>query len=111
MVENEGDEYIVKMKDEFDWFPHMWSHQEPTRQSHDDLCDYMRKNKEFQIDHQLPLRANYAISPHHTGVYPFIENLQKCWKDIWNVTITSTEEYPHLNPEFSHRGFIHRGLR
>lgn len=111
LLEHEADEYIIASKDEFRWFPHMWSHMEPTRQPQEQLCDYMTKNKLFQAEHDLPLMHGYAISPHHTGVYPLYPGLIDCWRQIWNVTITSTEEYPHLNPEHEHRGFIHQELR
>ena len=32
------------------------------------------------------------------------------WKKLWNIRVTSTEEYPHLRPARLRRGFIHRGI-
>lgn len=29
---------------------------------------------------------------------------------MWNIKVTSTEEYPHLRPARLRRGFIHRGI-
>ena len=51
------------MKDEFLWFPHMWSHMEPTRQEKVKLCDYMSKNKEFQekLRNRIRISANEKV--------------------------------------------------
>jgi len=50
------------------------------------------------------------VAPHHSGVYPVHETLYTAWKHVWNVKVTSTEEYPHLRPARLRRGFIHRGI-
>ncbi|KAG0711310.1 Bifunctional heparan sulfate N-deacetylase/N-sulfotransferase [Chionoecetes opilio] len=52
----------------------------------------------------------YSIAPHHSGVYPVHEPLYDAWKKVWNVRVTSSEEYPHLYPARLRRGFIHRNI-
>lgn len=54
--------------------------------------------------------AGYSIAPHHSGVYPVHEPLYTAWKKVWNVRVTSSEEYPHLYPARLRRGFIHRNI-
>ena len=87
----------------------MWSHMQsimfPTDEA---LCSYMQQNRDFANRHSLPLETGYAVSPHHAGVYPVHEPLYHCWREIWGVTVTSTEEYPHLRPDRLRRGFIHQ---
>ena len=98
-----------KNLDNFKWFGHMWSHMQsimfPTDEA---LCSYMQQNRDFANRHSLPLETGYAVSPHHAGVYPVHEPLYHCWREIWGVTVTSTEEYPHLRPDRLRRGFIHQ---
>lgn len=53
----------------------------------------------------------YAVSPHHSGVYPVHSQLYEAWKNIWEIRVTSTEEYPHLRPARHRRGFIHNGIQ
>lgn len=50
------------------------------------------------------------MAPHHSGVYPVHEPLYDAWKKVWNVRVTSSEEYPHLYPARLRRGFIHRNI-
>lgn len=52
----------------------------------------------------------YAVAPHHSGVYPVHVQLYEAWKQVWNIRVTSTEEYPHLKPARYRRGFIHNGI-
>ena len=52
----------------------------------------------------------YAVAPHHSGVYPVHVQLYEAWKKVWNIRITSTEEYPHLKPARYRRGFIHKNI-
>lgn len=61
-------------------------------------------------DHGIPVNSGYSVSPHHSGVYPVHEALYDVWKKLWNIRVTSTEEYPHLRPARLRRGFIHRGV-
>lgn len=58
----------------------------------------------------LHVNSGYAVSPQHAGVYPVHEALYNSWKLIWNITVTSTEEYPHFRPASSRRGFVHRNI-
>lgn len=50
------------------------------------------------------------MAPHHSGVYPVHVQLYDAWKKVWNIRVTSTEEYPHLKPARYRRGFIHRNI-
>lgn len=52
----------------------------------------------------------YAVAPHHSGVYPVHVQLYDAWKKVWNIRVTSTEEYPHLKPARYRRGFIHKNI-
>lgn len=58
----------------------------------------------------IPTDSGYSVSPHHSGVYPAHEVLYQAWKKVWNIRVTSTEEYPHLRPARLRRGFIHRNI-
>ena len=61
-------------------------------------------------DYDIPVDQHYAVAPHHSGVYPVHEELYTAWKNMWDIKITSTEEYPFLYPFWRRRGFIHRGV-
>jgi heparan sulfate N-deacetylase/N-sulfotransferase NDST2 len=51
------------------------------------------------------------VAPHHSGVYPVHEQLYEAWKQVWNIRVTSTEEYPHLRPAHVRQGFIHNDIQ
>ena len=107
-LENTADEDLIKSKDKFWWFPHMWKHIQPHRFDNiSDLTSRMSLNKQFADDHGLPVMNQYAVSPHHSGVYPVHQQLYDAWRQVWNIAITSTEEYPGLRPARRRRGFIH----
>ncbi|XP_067643649.1 bifunctional heparan sulfate N-deacetylase/N-sulfotransferase [Eurosta solidaginis] len=109
--ENLGDDYLLRNVQEFNWFSHMWKHQQP--HLYDNLTllmSEMHLNYAFAKDHNIPTDSGYSISPHHSGVYPTHEILYVAWKKVWNIKVTSTEEYPHLRPARLRRGFIHRNI-
>ncbi|KAJ1528835.1 hypothetical protein ONE63_007209 [Megalurothrips usitatus] len=109
--ENEGDDTILENVDKFTWFSHMWNHQQPHLYDNGtQLAMEMMLNKNFAKEHGIPTDSGYSVSPHHSGVYPVHEPLYAAWKKIWNVRVTSTEEYPHLRPARLRRGFIHRNI-
>ena len=96
----------------FWWFPHMWSHLQPHFFDNiTKLEDHMLLNKEFANAKDIPVSNRYSIAPHHSGVYPVHEFLYEAWKKVWDIEITSTEEYPHLRPAFLRRGFIHQDIK
>ena len=116
---------IHRILDHFRWFGHMFSHMKSIMFEDDDsLCRYMADNrvflnpsppfliisKKFGVKNQLPFETGYAVAPHHAGVYPVHEPLYHCWREVWGVKITSTEEYPHLYPATKRRGFLHQGM-
>ncbi|XP_033123011.1 bifunctional heparan sulfate N-deacetylase/N-sulfotransferase 4-like [Anneissia japonica] len=110
--ENEGDVEILRRADKFWWFPHMYNHMRPTVYTDEaDLRKYMQLNKQFAEDHNIPLNNNYAVAPHHAGVYPVHNPLYEIWKKVWDIQVTSTEEYPHLYPARRRKGFIHKNIK
>jgi len=89
----------------------MWNHQQPhLYENITHLQLDMALNKQFAKDHGIPTGSGYSVSPHHSGVYPVHEGLYEAWKRVWNIKVTSTEEYPHLRPARLRRGFIHRNI-
>lgn len=109
--ENLGDDMLLRNVQHFNWFSHMWNHQQP--HLYDNLTTLMAEmqlNKEFAHAKGIPTGSGYSVSPHHSGVYPAHELLYIAWKKVWNVKVTSTEEYPHLRPARLRRGFIHRNI-
>ncbi|XP_073777219.1 bifunctional heparan sulfate N-deacetylase/N-sulfotransferase 1 isoform X1 [Danio rerio] len=110
--EDQGDDLLLTYVDEFWWFPHMWSHMQPHRfHNQSVLAEQMILNRRFAEDHSIPTHLGYAVAPHHSGVYPVHIQLYEAWKRVWDIRVTSTEEYPHLKPARFRRGFIHRGIR
>ncbi|XP_037879699.1 bifunctional heparan sulfate N-deacetylase/N-sulfotransferase [Glossina fuscipes] len=109
--ENLGDDFLLQNVHEFTWFSHMWKHQQPHLYDNITLLiSEMQLNHAFAEDHNIPTTSGYSISPHHSGVYPAHEILYEAWQKVWNIKVTSTEEYPHLRPARLRRGFIHRNI-
>uniref|UniRef100_A0A672GAA4 [heparan sulfate]-glucosamine N-sulfotransferase n=1 Tax=Salarias fasciatus TaxID=181472 RepID=A0A672GAA4_SALFA len=109
--EDEGDDLLLKYVDEFWWFPHMWSHMQPHLfHNESSLLEQMVLNKEFALEHSIPVDMGYAVAPHHSGVYPVHLQLYEAWRRVWNIRVTSTEEYPHLKPARYRKGFIHNNI-
>ncbi len=72
--------------------------------------DILKKCCVFQ-KHKLPLDPNYAVAPHHTGIYPINPIVYDIWHRIINFNVTSTENYPyHYELPSNRRGFIYQGL-
>lgn len=109
--ETEGDEELVRRSNKFWWFPHMWKHIQPHRFDNiSALLSRMEMNKNFAEEKHLPVSQMYSIAPHHSGVYPVHQQLYQAWRQIWNIRVTSTEEYPNLRPSRRRRGFVHEGI-
>ncbi|XP_049299310.1 bifunctional heparan sulfate N-deacetylase/N-sulfotransferase [Anopheles funestus] len=109
--ENLGDDMLLRNVAQFNWFSHMWNHQQPHLYDNvTQLMNDMMLNKDFAKEHGIPTDSGYSVSPHHSGVYPAHELLYTAWKKVWNIKVTSTEEYPHLRPARLRRGFIHRNI-
>ncbi|CAH1996483.1 unnamed protein product [Acanthoscelides obtectus] len=109
--EDSGDDLVLENVDKFTWFSHMWNHQQP--HLYDNLTllmEDMQLNRNFAKEKGIPVDSGYSVSPHHSGVYPVHEILYTAWKKVWNIRVTSTEEYPHLRPARLRRGFIHRNI-
>lgn len=110
--ENLGDDMLLENVGEFNWFSHMFNHQQPHLYDNiSALVADMMLNKDFADTKAIPADSGYSISPHHSGVYPAHELLYTAWKKVWNVKVTSTEEYPHLRPARLRRGFVHRNIK
>uniref|UniRef100_A0A8C1SQN4 [heparan sulfate]-glucosamine N-sulfotransferase n=1 Tax=Cyprinus carpio TaxID=7962 RepID=A0A8C1SQN4_CYPCA len=109
--EDDGDDLLLKYVDEFWWFPHMWSHMQPHLfHNESSLMEQMILNKDFALEHGIPVDLGYAVAPHHSGVYPVHIQLYEAWKKAWSIRVTSTEEYPHLKPARHRKGFIHNDI-
>ncbi|XP_013178034.1 PREDICTED: bifunctional heparan sulfate N-deacetylase/N-sulfotransferase [Papilio xuthus] len=110
-LENRGDDALLRNREHFTWFCHMWNHQQPHLYNNvSQLEAEMMLNKQFALEHGIPTNSCYSVSPHHSGVYPVHEPLYEAWRKVWDVQVTSTEEYPHLRPARLRRGFRHRGV-
>nr|XP_039273995.1 bifunctional heparan sulfate N-deacetylase/N-sulfotransferase 3-like [Styela clava] len=110
--ENEGDATFLRESHNFLWFPHMWSHmQAHLFNNKTSMCSYMIPNKQFAERHKFNVSTRYAVAPHHSGIFPVHEPLYECWKEIWDIETTSTEEYPNLRPDNKRRGFIYRDIK
>ena len=57
------------------------------------------------------MNYTYAVSPHHSGVYPAHDLLYEAWTKYYGLKATSTEQYPHLRPAWRRRGFIYKGVK
>jgi len=109
--EDLADLELVASADKFWWFPHMWKHIQPHRFTNtSDLTYRMGLNRQFAKSHSLPVYHRYAVSPHHSGVYPVHHQLYEAWREVWDIAITSTEEYPNLRPDRRRRGFQYSGV-
>ncbi|XP_060575407.1 bifunctional heparan sulfate N-deacetylase/N-sulfotransferase-like, partial [Ruditapes philippinarum] len=108
--ENIGDETLLKYRNHFNWFPHMWRHEQPHKFTEDELLKNMALNYQFAKDYKIPVVHQYAVAPHHSGVFPVHESLYNSWKSVWDIRVTSTEEYPKLHPSWGRRGFVHSGI-
>ncbi|CAI8011884.1 Bifunctional heparan sulfate N-deacetylase/N-sulfotransferase 2 [Geodia barretti] len=111
MEEKLGNQELVRNAEQLWWFDHTYKHHQPHSMSPRQLRTSMELNRQFAKDHGIPaLVHHYAVSPHHSGVYPVHPPLYDSWRQIWNVSVTSTEEYPDLRPDHMRRGFKHRGI-
>ncbi|ESO93397.1 hypothetical protein LOTGIDRAFT_232790 [Lottia gigantea] len=108
--EDAGDKKLLEYRDKFWWFGHMWRHEQAHKFNEEALTLAMQQNKKFAQENFIPVKQNYAVAPHHSGVYPVHEELYKAWRNVWDVKVTSTEEYPKLNPSLRRRGFIYKGI-
>ncbi len=61
--------------------------------------------------HDLPIAKGYSVAPHHSGVFPVVPHLYRAWRDVWNISITTTEGYPRLFPQQGRRGFRYMGIQ
>jgi len=109
--EDEGDRSLIRNRDNFWWFPHMWRHLQPHRFNNlTELAIRMELNKKFSKEQQLLTDNRYAVAPHHSGVYPVHQQLFSAWRQVWGISVTSTEEYPNLRPARRRRGFQHSAV-
>ncbi|XP_052770676.1 bifunctional heparan sulfate N-deacetylase/N-sulfotransferase-like [Mya arenaria] len=108
--ENLGDRTLLEYKDHFHWFPHMWRHEQPHKFSQDELLNNMNLNYQFAKENGISVMDQYAVAPHHSGVFPVHDPVYTAWKTVWDIKVTSTEEYPRLHPAWGRKGFVHRGI-
>ncbi|CAF0734572.1 unnamed protein product [Rotaria sp. Silwood1] len=110
--DNQGDRLLIKEKDKFIWFHHTWKHEKLTNvYDKISLISSTKMNIDFAQKYNLPLDPNYAVAPHHTGIYPINPILYDIWHRIINFNVTSTLNYPyHYMSPSNRRGFIYKGL-
>ncbi|KAH9489549.1 hypothetical protein Btru_038391, partial [Bulinus truncatus] len=108
--EDDGDRKLIEYRHKFRWFCHMFRHEQPHKFPKDYIEKAMKLNKQFADENGIEVYGQYAVAPHHAGVYPVYEPLYTSWKEVWGVKTTSTEEYPKLLPSWRRRGFIHKGI-
>ncbi|XP_025083666.1 bifunctional heparan sulfate N-deacetylase/N-sulfotransferase-like isoform X2 [Pomacea canaliculata] len=108
--EDAGDKKLLEYRHQFWWFGHMYRHEQAHKLDLSSLESTMISNKQFAQDYDIPVTQHYAVAPHHSGVYPVHEELYQGWRSIWDIKVTSTEEYPSLYPFWRRRGFIHNGI-
>ncbi|KAL5103383.1 Bifunctional heparan sulfate N-deacetylase/N-sulfotransferase 2 [Taenia crassiceps] len=106
-----GDKALVEHRHEFKWFCHTYSHLQPHLLSQSDLLRQFQLNRQFAEEKDLPIAEGYAVSPHHSGVYPVIPSLYTAWKEVWGINVTTTEGYPRLFPPHFRRGFHYQGVQ
>ena len=51
------------------------------------LIERMELNRQFAVDHDIPVNNSYAVSPHHSGVYPVHEQLYEAWSKVWKIQV------------------------
>ncbi|CAK9294607.1 unnamed protein product [Gordionus sp. m RMFG-2023] len=105
-----GYDYLLNNNKFFNWFPHSYSHQQPHEKNAAYLIESMKNNLLFAKKHNLNINTGYAVSPKHSGIYPIHKNLFKNWNKIFNITVTSTTNYPKMYPRSQRKGFIFNGI-
>ncbi|CDW53797.1 bifunctional heparan sulfate [Trichuris trichiura] len=103
-------EFVVEKAADFWWFPHHWRHAKAHQMNRSSLVSSMEQNYNFAKKNGIKIAFPYAVAPHHSGVYPTHDALYEAWKEVWNIQVTSTEEYPHLKPASLRRGFIYKDI-
>lgn len=64
--ESLGDDELLQYVNEFNWFSHMWNHQQPhLYENLTHLMADMQLNKEFAKQKGIPTDSAYSVSPHH----------------------------------------------
>lgn len=102
---------LLQYRDNFWWFDHLWNHQQAHQLSRKQLVEYMYLNKKFAEKYSIPVRYAYAVSPYHSGIFPVLDSLYDAWKEVWNVTATSTQQYPRVFMMGPRRGFRFNGIQ
>ncbi|XP_048248131.1 bifunctional heparan sulfate N-deacetylase/N-sulfotransferase 3-like isoform X1 [Haliotis rufescens] len=108
--EDLGDKKLIEYRDKFWWFGHMWRHEQAHKFDQEFLERSMLMNFQFAKENDIHVKFQYAVAPHHSGVYPVHDALYHAWHNVWDIKVTSTEEYPRLYPYWRRRGFIHKGI-
>uniref|UniRef100_A0A5S6QUI1 [heparan sulfate]-glucosamine N-sulfotransferase n=1 Tax=Trichuris muris TaxID=70415 RepID=A0A5S6QUI1_TRIMR len=109
-LERQGDQMLLEKAADFWWFPHHWRHAKAHQMNRSSLIGAMQLNYNFAKKSGIKVAFPYAVAPHHSGVYPTHDALYEAWKEVWNIQVTSTEEYPHLKPASLRRGFVYKDI-
>ncbi|CAL1537160.1 unnamed protein product [Lymnaea stagnalis] len=108
-LEQSGDRRLVELAEHFQWFNHMYRHEQPHTQNGSIFKLSLDNNTIFAEKHKIRVVKDYMVTPHHSGVYPALEMVYDEWIKR-GVVCSSTEEYPSITPQWGRRGFIHRGI-
>ncbi|XP_059162378.1 bifunctional heparan sulfate N-deacetylase/N-sulfotransferase 3-like [Physella acuta] len=107
--EIEGDRKIVELAENFDWFNHMYRHEQPHILNRSSFESSMESNINFAMENGMHVQSEYMVTPHHSGVFPVLDFVYDTWKEK-GVLCTSTEQYPRPLPQWGRRGFIYKGI-
>lgn len=89
--EDEGDNTLLRHRQDFWWFPHMWSHMQPHLfHNVSVLADQMRLNKQFA---QVSTKHIY---PHDTPLFP---KLVPCNAKVSYININLQMKYKMFDDE------------
>ena len=108
----QGDRMLIELAPRFSWFGHTWSHTQLHKLSEEAIIEIMKKDLEFSRSYNLSIeREQYAVTPHHSGIYPIHIPLYRAWSELGHVSVTSTEQYPTLWPHHLRRGFTFQSVK
>ena len=70
----------------------------------------LRRCPQFRREREVPLYSKLTVCLCvWYGIYSMYAP-PPCLMKVWNISVTTTEEYPDLRPDHKRRGFKHRGI-
>ena len=111
--EKKADSLLIENRNEFDWFPHMWSHLQPHNFTNENYVDkswnmtlkqHMESNRKFAETHDISVDNQYSVAPHHSGliyILTLLIVLIKKNKTVKTVTVLSSLCFRYTNYKWS----------